>query len=102
MVTYPSQNYPSITVLIPARNEVPDLQYILPLLPSIVTEVTLVDGHAQDDIISAAPALQHSQGKGKGGWRILKLILQRRKNKKPALALSIVRPQRIPEEAMLQ
>jgi glycosyltransferase involved in cell wall biosynthesis len=72
MVTHSPQKYPKVTVLIPARNEAPNLQYVLPRLPSIVTEVILVDGHSQDETILTAQRLLPSVriveqvGKGKG------------------------------------
>ena len=72
MVTHSPQKYPKVTVLIPARNEAPNLQYVLPRLPSLVTEVILVDGHSQDETISTAQRLLPSirvveqVGKGKG------------------------------------
>lgn len=68
-----SQPYPSISVVIPARNEAQNLHYILPRIPSIVSEVILVDGHSTDDTIAVAqqllPTIQIIKqiGKGKKG-----------------------------------
>jgi glycosyltransferase involved in cell wall biosynthesis len=66
------QRYPHISVVIPARNEGRNLRYVLPKLPSIVSEVILVDGHSTDDTIAVAQQLLPSiriikqVGKGKG------------------------------------
>jgi glycosyltransferase involved in cell wall biosynthesis len=65
-------NYPAISVVIPALNEAQNLQYVLPRIPSFVTEVILVDGHSSDDTIAVARQLlptirvikQVSKGKG--------------------------------------
>ena len=64
--------YPSISVVIPVRNEAENLRYILPRIPSFVSEVILVDGHSTDDTISVAKQLLPSIrvikqiGRGKG------------------------------------
>lgn len=66
------QKYPSVSVVIPARNEAKNLPYVLPYLPDIVTEVILVDGHSTDDTIAVAqqfyPSIrvlrQTNRGKG--------------------------------------
>ena len=63
---------PSVSVVIPTRNEAKNLYYTLPKIPSIVTEVVLVDGHSTDDTITVAKELYPSirilkqSGKGKG------------------------------------
>ena len=63
---------PRISVIIPARNEAQNLSHVLPYIPSIVSEVILVDGHSTDDTISVAQQLLPSiriveqVGKGKG------------------------------------
>src|SRR6266699_4021335 len=63
---------PTISVIIPARNEGGNLPFVLPHLPSIVSEVILVDGHSIDDTIVVARQLLPSirivkqVGKGKG------------------------------------
>ncbi|HTI14608.1 MAG TPA: glycosyltransferase family 2 protein [Dictyobacter sp.] len=49
--------YPTISVIIPVRNEAQNLQYILPRIPAFVTEVILVDGHSTDDTIAVARLL---------------------------------------------
>src|SRR2546423_5518844 len=51
------QQYPRITVVIPARNEAQNLRHVLPYIPSIVSEVILVDGHSTDDTIAVAQEL---------------------------------------------
>jgi glycosyltransferase involved in cell wall biosynthesis len=66
------EKYPSISVVIPARNEAQNLQHILPKLPEIVTEVILVDGHSADDTSKVAQQLLpdihilQQEGRGKG------------------------------------
>src|SRR5690348_12299134 len=66
------QSYPRISVVIPTRNEAQNLQHVLPYIPSIVTEVILVDGHSTDDTVAIAqqllPTIQVVKqiGKGKG------------------------------------
>ena len=63
---------PTISVVIPTRNEAQNLRHVLPYLPSSVTEVILVDGHSIDDTIVEAQRLLPSikiieqVGKGKG------------------------------------
>jgi glycosyltransferase involved in cell wall biosynthesis len=66
------KQYPSVSVVIPTRNEAKNLYHILPKLPPIVTEVVLVDGHSTDDTIAVAKELYptirvlEQTGKGKG------------------------------------
>jgi len=66
------QNYPKISVVIPARNEAQNLSHVLPYIPSMVGEIILVDGHSTDDTIAVAQQLMPSiriirqKGKGKG------------------------------------
>lgn len=66
------QEYPRISVVIPTRNEAQNLHYVLPRIPSIVSEVVLVDGHSTDDTVAVArqllPTIRiiHQVGKGKG------------------------------------
>jgi len=63
---------PTISVIIPAWNEGGNLPFVLPHIPSIVSEVVLVDGHSIDDTIVVARQLLPSirivkqEGKGKG------------------------------------
>jgi glycosyltransferase involved in cell wall biosynthesis len=63
---------PTISVVIPTRNEAPNLRHVLPYMPAIVSEVILVDGHSVDDTIAEAQRLLPSikiikqVGKGKG------------------------------------
>jgi glycosyltransferase involved in cell wall biosynthesis len=45
------QTFPLISVVIPALNEAKNLCHVLPLIPSIVSEVILVDGHSIDDTL---------------------------------------------------
>lgn len=66
------QNYPQVSVVIPARNEEQNLPYVLPRIPRFVGEVILVDGHSTDATIEIArqvyPTIriieQHGSGKG--------------------------------------
>src|SRR2546430_900821 len=66
------QQYPRISVVIPALNEAQNLQYVLPYIPPIVSEVILVDGLSVDDTCAVAqrllPAINivKQMGKGKG------------------------------------
>jgi glycosyltransferase involved in cell wall biosynthesis len=63
---------PTISVVIPTRNESPNLRHILPHLPTTVSEVILVDGHSADNTTEEAQRLLPSikivkqVGKGKG------------------------------------
>ena len=63
---------PTISVIIPARNEGGNLPFVLPHIPFIVSEVVLVDGHSIDDTVAVARQLLPSirivkqEGKGKG------------------------------------
>ncbi len=64
--------YPRISVVIPARNEAQNLRHVLPYIPSIVSEIILVDGHSSDDTVAVAQQLLptiriiEQIGKGKG------------------------------------
>ncbi len=66
------RQYPRVSVVIPARNEADNLRHVLPLIPSIVSEVILVDGHSSDGTIAVAQELVpdiriiRQTGKGKG------------------------------------
>ena len=63
---------PTISTVIPARNEASNLQYVLPHIPSIVSEIILVDGHSTDGTVAVAQQLLPTirivkqRGKGKG------------------------------------
>src|SRR2546422_10234306 len=66
------QQYPRISVVIPALNEAQNLQYVLPYIPPLVSEVILVDGFSTDGTIAVAQLLLPTikivkqMGKGKG------------------------------------
>lgn len=66
------REYPSISALIPVRNEARNLDFILPRIPSFVSQVVLVDGHSTDDTIEVARRLLpgihivRQVGRGKG------------------------------------
>jgi glycosyltransferase involved in cell wall biosynthesis len=47
----------STSVIIPARNEAFNLQYVLPHIPAFVSEVILVNGHSSDDTVAVAQRL---------------------------------------------
>ena len=49
--------YPSISVVIPAFNEAANLRHVLPLIPSIVSEIILVDGHSTDNTLTLVQEL---------------------------------------------
>jgi len=72
LATHLSQQHLSVSVIIPARNEALNLQYVLPHIPSFVTEVILVDGHSTDDTVAVGqhllPTIRIVEqiGKGKG------------------------------------
>jgi glycosyltransferase involved in cell wall biosynthesis len=67
-----SQKHLSVSAIIPARNEALNLQYVLPHIPSFVTEVILVDGHSTDETVTMARRLMpeiriiEQKGHGKG------------------------------------
>jgi glycosyltransferase involved in cell wall biosynthesis len=66
------QQHPRISVVIPALNEAENLHYVLPYIPSFVSEVILVDGHSTDNTAAVArqllPTIRVIKqiGKGKG------------------------------------
>jgi glycosyltransferase involved in cell wall biosynthesis len=63
---------PSVSVVIPAKNEARNLEYVFGTVPEWVDEIVLVDGHSVDDTVAVAqklyPAVHivHQQGRGKG------------------------------------
>ena len=63
---------PSVSVVIPAKNEARNLEHVLGTIPDWVDEIVLVDGHSADDTVAVAqrlcPAVRivHQQGYGKG------------------------------------
>lgn len=67
-----NQSYPSVSIIIPTRNEEKNLYHLLPKLASIDYEVILVDGHSTDDTVAVAQRLlpsihiyqQKKRGKG--------------------------------------
>jgi glycosyltransferase involved in cell wall biosynthesis len=67
-----NEQYPRISVVIPTRNEAQNLHYVLPYIPSLVSEIILVDGHSTDDTVEVARQLLpnihviHQLRRGKG------------------------------------
>jgi glycosyltransferase involved in cell wall biosynthesis len=65
-------NNPTVSVIVPAKNEAKNLEHVLPMIPSWVDEVILVDGHSTDSTVAVArhlmPAIRviNQQGRGKG------------------------------------
>jgi glycosyltransferase involved in cell wall biosynthesis len=63
---------PSVSVVIPAKNEARNLEHVFATIPEWVDEIVLVDGHSVDDTVAVAqrfyPAVNivHQQGRGKG------------------------------------
>jgi hypothetical protein len=62
----------TVSVVIPALNEAPNLRHVLPRIPADVEEVILVDGVSVDDTVKVARQLMpsirivHQDGRGKG------------------------------------
>jgi glycosyltransferase involved in cell wall biosynthesis len=63
---------PSVSVVIPAKNEARNLEHVFATIPEWVDELVLVDGHSVDDTVTVAQKLYpevhivHQQGRGKG------------------------------------
>lgn len=63
---------PSVSVVIPAKNEARNLSHVFATIPLWVDQVVLVDGHSVDDTIAVAQKLRpgvtivEQQGRGKG------------------------------------
>jgi glycosyltransferase involved in cell wall biosynthesis len=63
---------PSVSVVIPAKNEARNLEHVFGTIPQWVDEIVLVDGHSVDDTVVVAqklyPAVNivHQSGYGKG------------------------------------
>lgn len=63
---------PSVSVVIPAKNEARNLAHVFATIPAWVHEIVLVDGHSVDDTVAVArklhPAVNivHQTGRGKG------------------------------------
>jgi glycosyltransferase involved in cell wall biosynthesis len=63
---------PSVSVVVPAKNEARNLEHVFRTIPEWVDEIILVDGHSTDDTVAVARMLLpevhiiHQQGRGKG------------------------------------
>ena len=63
---------PSVSVVIPAKNEARNLEHVFATIPDWVDEIVLVDGHSTDDTVEVAQKLcpgiriVHQEGRGKG------------------------------------
>jgi glycosyltransferase involved in cell wall biosynthesis len=63
---------PSVSVVIPAKNEARNLEHVFATIPAWVDEIVLVDGHSTDDTVEVAQKLcpgiriVHQEGRGKG------------------------------------
>ena len=65
-----------VSVVIPARNEAPNLPHVIEALPAGLYEVIVVDGHSDDDTIEVARRLRPD----------VKIVQQTRRGKGNALA----------------
>lgn len=63
---------PSVSVVIPAKNEAGNLPWVLPRIPDLVDEVILVDGLSSDETVAVARMVRtdvvviHERRRGKG------------------------------------
>ena len=63
---------PSVSVVIPAKNEARNLEHVFNTIPAWVDEIVLVDGKSTDDTVAVAQKLYpeirvvHQEGRGKG------------------------------------
>jgi glycosyltransferase involved in cell wall biosynthesis len=63
---------PSVSVVIPAKNEARNLEHVFGTIPEWVDEIVLVDGHSTDDTVAVAQKLNpvvhivYQEGRGKG------------------------------------
>lgn len=67
---------PHISIVIPTLNEAENLQYVLPLIPSSISEVILVDGNSTDNTVIIArqllPTIKVVKQLGRGKGNALK------------------------------
>ena len=63
---------PTVSVVVPAKNEALNLEHVFATIPDWVDEIVLVDGQSTDDTVAVAQELSpvvrivHQQGQGKG------------------------------------
>jgi glycosyltransferase involved in cell wall biosynthesis len=63
---------PTVSVVIPAKNEARNLEHVFSTIPQWVDEIVLVDGHSVDDTVAVAQKLNpnirivRQKGRGKG------------------------------------
>jgi glycosyltransferase involved in cell wall biosynthesis len=69
-------DWPLVSVIVPALNEARNLPHVLPLIPSSIHEVILVDGRSVDDTVAAARRLRPD----------VRIVTQTRRGKGNALA----------------
>jgi glycosyltransferase involved in cell wall biosynthesis len=67
---------PSVSVVIPAKNEARNLEHVFATIPEWIDEIVLVDGHSVDDTVEVArklhPAVRIVQQPGRGKGDALK------------------------------
>ncbi|MFC5061610.1 glycosyltransferase family 2 protein [Actinomycetospora atypica] len=70
--SYGETTGPRVSLVIPARDEAPNLPWVLRRVPDIVDEIVLVDGRSTDGTVEVACAVRpdirvvHQEGRGKG------------------------------------
>jgi glycosyltransferase involved in cell wall biosynthesis len=63
---------PTVSVVVPAKNEARNLGHVFASIPAWVDEIVLVDGHSADDTVAVCRQLRpdvkivHQEGRGKG------------------------------------
>jgi glycosyltransferase involved in cell wall biosynthesis len=71
-INFMAQKQPTVSVVIPTKNEAKNLPHVLPRVPHWVHEVLIVDGHSTDGTVEVARRLRsdvriiQQTGKGKG------------------------------------
>ncbi|MBN1679560.1 MAG: glycosyltransferase family 2 protein [Anaerolineae bacterium] len=73
--SYPKNQQPTVSVVVPTFNEAKNLPHVLPAIPNWVDEVILVDGRSTDDTVEVARRLIPS----------IRVVMEKRKGKGAAL-----------------